>query len=172
MGPASTVGRLKAQRMVSALSFLQQYAVHGHDFLERIVTGDEMWVHYHSPETKRTSIAWKHPGSQRSKRFKRVRSAGKLAKWWPWCVGTARVYCWWIAWKRAQQSMQSHIVQPKNGNEQLLNDNALDCSQQVFCFCTIMLLQQNSCSASDGNLGTSAIQPRSGAKWFSPLSCS
>jgi hypothetical protein len=29
------------QRMVSALSFLQQYAIHGHDFLERIITGDE-----------------------------------------------------------------------------------------------------------------------------------
>ena len=26
--------------------------------------------------------------------------------------GTTRVYCWWISWKRAQQSMQCYIVQP------------------------------------------------------------
>lgn len=32
----------KAQRMVIALSFLQQYAIHGHDFLKRIVTGDDV----------------------------------------------------------------------------------------------------------------------------------
>jgi hypothetical protein len=38
----------KAQRMVSALSFLQQYAIHCHDFLKCIVTGDESWVHHHS----------------------------------------------------------------------------------------------------------------------------
>ena len=35
----------KVQRMVSALSFLQQYAIHGHGFLKCIVTGDKMWVH-------------------------------------------------------------------------------------------------------------------------------
>jgi hypothetical protein len=34
----------KAQRMVTAVPFLQQYAIHDHDFLERIVTGDETWV--------------------------------------------------------------------------------------------------------------------------------
>jgi hypothetical protein len=60
----------KAQRMVSALSFLQQYAIHDHDFLERIVTGDEMWVHHRFPETKRSSLVWKDHGSQRWEKLK------------------------------------------------------------------------------------------------------
>ena len=68
----------KAQRMVSALSFLQQYAIHDRDFLERIVTGDETWVHHHFPETKRASLEWKNPGSQRSEKFKMAKCADKV----------------------------------------------------------------------------------------------
>lgn len=68
----------KAQRMVSAVSFLQQYAIHDHDFLERIVTGDETSVHHHFPETKRASLEWKHPGSQRLEKFKMANCAGKV----------------------------------------------------------------------------------------------
>jgi hypothetical protein len=64
--------------MVSALSFLQQYAIHDHDFLERIVTGDETWVRHHFPETKRANPEWKHPGSQRSEKFKMAKCAGKV----------------------------------------------------------------------------------------------
>jgi hypothetical protein len=67
----------KAQRMVSALSFLQQYAIHG-NFFRCIVTGDETWVHHHSPETKRASMEWKHPGSPRLKKFNMVKSADKV----------------------------------------------------------------------------------------------
>jgi hypothetical protein len=64
--------------MVSALSFFQQNAIHDHDFLERIVTGDEMWVLHHFPETKCASLEWKHTGSQRSEKFKMANCAGKL----------------------------------------------------------------------------------------------
>jgi hypothetical protein len=63
--------------MVSALSFIQQYAIHDHYFLERIVTGDETWVHHHFPETKRASLEWKYPGSKRSEIFKMAKCAGK-----------------------------------------------------------------------------------------------
>jgi len=64
--------------MGSAFSFLQQYAIHDHDFLELIVTGDETWVHNHFPETKRAGLEWKHPGSQRSEKFKMAKCADKL----------------------------------------------------------------------------------------------
>jgi hypothetical protein len=37
------------------------------------------------------------------------------------------VSCWWISWKRAQQSMQCQIVQPWKCYEQPLSDNAMDC---------------------------------------------
>ena len=51
----------KLQGMFSAVSFLLQYAIHGHDFLKRIITGDWTWVHHHSIESQRASIEWKPP---------------------------------------------------------------------------------------------------------------
>ena len=78
MDSGSAVEDHKAQRMVSALSFLQLYAIHDHDFLERIAIGDETWVHHHFPETKRASLEWKHPGSQRWEKFKMAKCTGKV----------------------------------------------------------------------------------------------
>jgi hypothetical protein len=31
------------------------------EFLSRIVTGDETWLHHYEPESKRQSMEWKHP---------------------------------------------------------------------------------------------------------------
>jgi hypothetical protein len=59
--------------MACDLLFLQQYVILSHEFLERIVTGDETWVHYHAPETNRASMEWKHPGSPRTKKFEMVK---------------------------------------------------------------------------------------------------
>jgi hypothetical protein len=38
------------------------------DMLNRIVTGDESWVH-HRPESERASMQWKHPSSPSTKKF-------------------------------------------------------------------------------------------------------
>jgi hypothetical protein len=40
------------------------------EFLSRIVTGHETWVHHYEPESKRQSMEWKHPGSPTKKKFK------------------------------------------------------------------------------------------------------
>ena len=48
------------------------------DFLLRLVTVDETWVHYYEPENKAQSRQWVGPGSPRPKRFKTQPSAGKL----------------------------------------------------------------------------------------------
>lgn len=48
------------------------------DFIDRIVTQDETWVHHFDPESKKQSMQWKHPGSPPPKKFKRVPSAGKV----------------------------------------------------------------------------------------------
>jgi hypothetical protein len=40
------------------------------EFLSRIVTGDEMWVHHYEPESKRQSMEWKHLGLPTKKKFK------------------------------------------------------------------------------------------------------
>jgi len=39
---------------------LKHFEAEGDGFLGRIVTGDETWVHYHQPETKKASKEWRH----------------------------------------------------------------------------------------------------------------
>ena len=48
------------------------------DFLLRLVTVDETWVHYYEPENKAQSRQWVGPGSPRQKKFKTKPSAGKV----------------------------------------------------------------------------------------------
>ena len=48
------------------------------DFLLRLVTVDETWVHYYEPENKVQSRQWVGPGSPRPKKFKTQPSAGKV----------------------------------------------------------------------------------------------
>jgi hypothetical protein len=47
-------------------------------FLERIVTEDETWVHHYEPESKAQNMAWKRPTSPVSKELKSQPSAGKI----------------------------------------------------------------------------------------------
>lgn len=65
-------------RMGLSLQHLSRYTVEGENMLNRIVTGDESWVHHYQPETKRASMQWKHPSSPSTKKFKVVPSAGKV----------------------------------------------------------------------------------------------
>jgi hypothetical protein len=46
--------------------------------LNRIVTGDDSWVHQYQPESKRASIQWKHPSSPSTKKFTSTPPAGKV----------------------------------------------------------------------------------------------
>ena len=48
------------------------------DFLLRLVTIDETWVHYYEPDNKAQSHQWVGPESPRPKKFKTQPSAGKV----------------------------------------------------------------------------------------------
>ncbi|KFM67462.1 Histone-lysine N-methyltransferase SETMAR, partial [Stegodyphus mimosarum] len=67
----------KGKRFESAFAFLQRYQTEGNDFLDKIVTGDETRIHHFSPETKRSSLEWKHCSSPTRKKCRTVPSAGK-----------------------------------------------------------------------------------------------
>jgi hypothetical protein len=47
-------------------------------FLQRIVTADETWMHHYEPENKAQSMTWKRPSSPVAKKFKTQPSAGKI----------------------------------------------------------------------------------------------
>ena len=48
------------------------------DFLSRLVTVDETWVHSYEPENKAQSRQWVGPGSPLPKKFKTQPSAGRV----------------------------------------------------------------------------------------------
>jgi len=64
--------------MGASLTHLLHFNDHGEDFLEQIITGDEIWVHQYCPETKAQSMAWKPPGSPIIKKFKTSTSSVKM----------------------------------------------------------------------------------------------
>ena len=67
----------KTERVRCCTQLLEHH--HGDPtFLERIITGDETWVYYFEPESKRRSMEWRHPTSPRTKKFKAQNSAGKI----------------------------------------------------------------------------------------------
>ena len=48
------------------------------EFWRRVVTVDETWIHYYTPETKQQSKQWVYPGESAMKKAKMVPSAGKV----------------------------------------------------------------------------------------------
>ena len=68
----------KQQRVEICTKLLKRYEEEGDAFLERIVTGDETWVHHYEPESKQQSKQWRHFDSPPPKKFKTQRSAGKI----------------------------------------------------------------------------------------------
>jgi len=64
--------------MMTSLENLQRYKTEGEAMLERIVTGDETWVHHYQPERKQASRQWKHIESMTPIKFKVVPSANKV----------------------------------------------------------------------------------------------
>jgi len=57
---------------------LASFEEEGEEFLDSIVTGNETWAHYYTPETKEQSKQWRHTHSPKVKKFKQEKSAGKV----------------------------------------------------------------------------------------------
>ena len=67
-----------ATRASVCSALLKRFRSKEDDFLSRLVTVDETWVHYYEPENKAQSRQWVGPGSPRPKKFKTQPSAGKV----------------------------------------------------------------------------------------------
>jgi len=57
---------------------LKRFEADGDGFLRRIVTGDETWVHYHQPGTKKARKEWSHTSSPKPKKISTKPCAGKV----------------------------------------------------------------------------------------------
>ena len=49
------------QRVKRCHEYCQRYNDEGQNFLNRIITSDETWIHFFEPESKQQSSMWKHP---------------------------------------------------------------------------------------------------------------
>ncbi|GFY03031.1 histone-lysine N-methyltransferase SETMAR [Trichonephila clavipes] len=75
--PKQFTDQQKELRMGLALQHLFRYQ-EDPAFMKRIVTGDETWCHHYEPKTKRDSMQWKHALSPPPKKFRAVKSVGKV----------------------------------------------------------------------------------------------
>ena len=73
--PKSLSDEQMATRASVYSALLKRFRSKEDDFLSRLVTVDETWVHYYEPENKAQSVG---PGSPRPKKFKTQPSAGKV----------------------------------------------------------------------------------------------
>jgi len=53
----------KRQRCQSSEQLLEFFRRDPNDFLSRLVTIDETWLHHYGPETKQQSLEWRHSSS-------------------------------------------------------------------------------------------------------------
>jgi hypothetical protein len=67
--PYQLTGELKEWRVDVCQELLKRFEAEGDGFLERIVMGDETWVHYHQLETTKASKEWRHTSSPKPKNF-------------------------------------------------------------------------------------------------------
>ena len=76
--PKSHSDEQMATRASVYSELLKQFRSKEDDFLSRLVTVDETWVHYYEPENKAQSRQSVGPGSPRPKKLKTQLSAGKV----------------------------------------------------------------------------------------------
>ena len=68
----------KQKRVEICEELLKRFRKEGDQFLLKIVTGDESWIHRFDPEEKRLSMEYRHTSFPCPKKFKTMLSAGKI----------------------------------------------------------------------------------------------
>jgi hypothetical protein len=76
--PSQLTAELKERRVDACQEYLKLFEAEDDGLLGRIVKGDEAYVYYHQPETKKASKKWRHTSSPKPKIFHTQPSAGKV----------------------------------------------------------------------------------------------
>ncbi len=94
--PKLLTNRHKTKRLNSAIDFLSQYQFKKEEFLERIITGNEIWVVHVNLETKQQSMHWRHTTS--SSKLKKAVKLYQRRKSWLRCLGMLTASYLLILW--------------------------------------------------------------------------
>ena len=76
--PRQLTAELKERRVDACQELLKCSEAECDGFLGRSITGDETWIHYHQPETKKANKEWRHTSSPKPKKFRTQPSAGNV----------------------------------------------------------------------------------------------
>ena len=76
--PRQLTLEMKTQRKEMCIHLLKRYNKKGEAFLERVVTGDESWVHHFDPERKVQLMECRHKTSPSPRKFKVIAPARKV----------------------------------------------------------------------------------------------
>lgn len=68
----------KENRIIASERGLEMYKRNPTEFVSRLVTMDETWIHHYTPESKQQASQWTEEGESRPKRSKTQQSAGKV----------------------------------------------------------------------------------------------
>lgn len=68
----------RATRVALSTQLLDRYNLDRENFEKRIITGDECWIYFYDPETKRDSMEWRRGPEGAPRKFKQQRSVGKV----------------------------------------------------------------------------------------------
>ncbi|GFR61082.1 histone-lysine N-methyltransferase SETMAR [Elysia marginata] len=79
--PRMLTDEIKMQRKTTCAELLKHYEEAGEEFVQRIVTGDESWVHQFDPESKRQSMKYMHKSSPSPRKFKVARKVMLTVFW-------------------------------------------------------------------------------------------
>jgi hypothetical protein len=167
------MGAQKMHRMASALMLLERYHKDGNEFLNHIITGDEIWVSFVNVETKELSKQWIHRNSpNKQKKFKQMLSACQKAGG-SCFLRQERSADGWIHAKRDHNVRSVSHVKDLNNCVGLFRTKGVECWHTV-----LVLLHDNVCPHTGARtpraflLGTvrpPSLQPRSCSKWLPPV---
>jgi hypothetical protein len=75
--PRQLTLELKEKHVEPCQELLQRCETEGDSFLQRIVTGDESWIHHFQPQTKKASKEWHHSTSPKPQKIVHAGFCGK-----------------------------------------------------------------------------------------------
>jgi len=76
--PRMLSDEMNAERVRISQELLEHFEKEAVDFLTKIITGDEAWVHHYDNVNKRQSMEYRRKESPQPKKFKTQVSAGKV----------------------------------------------------------------------------------------------
>ena len=126
-------------------ALLKRFRSKEEDFLSRLVTVDETWVHYYEPENKAQCCQSVGPGSLRPKKFK---THPLLARWWQLFWDAQGVIMLDFLAKKMYNNNKVRIMQICSTNWELwsvknakVNSPKGFCSNRTMCESTLAKLQ-------------------------------